>query len=154
LAHGDGQAAVLLVLAVVTNDDYSLLGRLEYGVADRANLFGLIGGRFNGDSTALAGAGWAATFYRQTDAFPLNLGFFNSYVFPLEDGGPDAFITVSPVFSHAWERDGGRRITPYAGATVTFKVNKPGRGDSNDVNGLLGIKVTEITQRWDFIAEV
>lgn len=154
LVHEDRQAAALLIPAVVTEDDYSLLGRLEYGIADRANFFALVGGRFNGGGTGLAGAGWAATLYRQTDALPLNIGFFNSYVFPLEDGGPDAFITVAPVFSHSWERDNGGRITPYAGATVTFKVNKPGRGGGNDVNGLLGVKVTEIAERWDFIVEV
>lgn len=154
LVHDDRQAAALLIPTVVTADDYSVLGRLEYGLADRVNLLGVFGGRFNGDATALAGAGWAATFYRQTDAFPLNFGFFNSYVFPLEDRGPDAFITVAPVFSYSWERGAGGRITPYGGVTTTFKINRPGRGDSNDVNGLLGIKVTEIANRWDFIAEV
>ncbi len=78
LVHPDQQAAALLIPAVVTSDDYSLLGRLEYGIADRANFFALVGGRFNGGGTGLAGAGWAATFYRQTDALPLNFGFFNS----------------------------------------------------------------------------
>ena len=154
LVLADRQAAALLIPAVVTSDDYSLLGRLEYGIADRANFFALVGGRLNGGGTGLAGAGWAATFYRQTDALPLNFGFFNSYVFPLESGGPDAFVTVAPVFSHSWERDGGGRVTPYAGASVTFLVNKPGRGDTNNVNGLLGVKVTEVAERWDFIAEV
>lgn len=152
LVHEDGQAAALLIPAVVTEDDYSAIVRLEYGVADRANLFALIGGRFNGGSAALPGVGWAATFYRQTDVFPLNFGFFNSFVFPL-DGGPDALITVAPVFSHSWERGAGGRVTPYAGFTSTFKVNDPGRGGA-DVNGLLGIKVTEIAGRWDFAAEI
>lgn len=153
LVHQDRQAAALLIPAVVTDDDYSVLGRLEYGVADRANLFALIGGRFNGGATALPGVGWAATFYRQTDAFPLNFGFFNSFVFPIEDRGPDALITVAPVFSHSWGRHKGGRVTAYAGATATFKVNNPGRGRT-DVNGLLGVKVTEIATRWDFVAEV
>src|SRR5712691_9107796 len=34
-------------------------------------------------ATALPGVGWAATFYVQTDAFPLNFGVFNSLVSPL-----------------------------------------------------------------------
>ena len=34
LVHEDRQVAALLVPAVVTGDDYSALGRLEYGVAD------------------------------------------------------------------------------------------------------------------------
>jgi len=154
LVHEDRQAAAVLIPAVVTGDDYSVLARLEYGVADRANLFALLGGRFNGGATALPGVGWAATFYRQTDAFPLNFGLFNSFVFPIEDGGPDALVTVAPVFSHSWGRGTGGRVTPYAGATATIKVNKPGRGGNTDVNGLLGVKVTEIAKRWDFVAEV
>lgn len=153
LVHEDEQAAVLLVPAAITSDSYTLGGRLEYGIADRVNLFAFLGGSFDGGATALAGAGWAATFYRQTDVLPVNFGLFNSYVFPLRQGGPDAFITVAPVFSHSWESDVGR-ITPFAGATTTFKINKPGRGDGNDINGLLGIKVTEIADRWDFVAEV
>lgn len=154
LVHEDGEVAALLIPSVVTGDDYSVLGRLEYGVADRVNLFGLFGGRFNGGATALAGVGWAASFYRQTDALPLNIGFFNSFVFPLERGGPDALITIAPVFSHSWKRDTGGRVTPYAGLTTTFKVDQPGRGGRTDVNGLLGVKVTEIAPGWDFIAEV
>lgn len=152
LVQEDRQAAALLVPAVVTGDDYSLFGRLEYGVADRANLFAQLGGRFNGDSTLVPGVGWAATIYRQADPLPINIGFFNSFLFPI-DGGPDALITVAPVLSHSWSRDNGGRITPYVGATTTFKINNPGRGRT-DVNGLLGVKVTEIAPRWDFAAEI
>lgn len=153
LVHQDRETAALLIPAVVTEDDYSLFGRLEYGLAGHVNLFAFVGGRFNGGATAIPGAGWAATFYRQTDAFPLNFGFFNSFAFPIESGGPDALITVAPVFSHSFERTTGGRVTPYAGATVTFKINQPGRGGS-DVNGLLGVKVSEIARGWDFLAEV
>ena len=92
----------------------------------------------------------SGTFYRETDAFPLNFGFFNSFTFPLKGRGPDAFVTVAPVFSHSWERKVGGRATPYGGATATFKIG--GRG--TDVNVLLGVKVSEIAKRWDFVAEV
>ena len=152
LVHEDRQTALLLTPVVVTEDDYGLFGRLEYGIKERVNLFAQLGGEFNGDATLLPGIGWSATFYRQTDGLPLNIGFFNSLIFPI-DGGPDAKITVAPVFSHSWERDTGGRITPYAGATATFLVNNPGRGRT-DVNGLLGLKVTEIIRNWDFTAEV
>lgn len=154
LVHDEGQAAALLVPAVVTGGDYSILGRVEYGVADRVNLFGLLGGRFNGGATALPGVGWSATFYRETGDFPLNFGFFNSFAFPIEADGPDAFITVAPVFSHSWQRSKSGRVTPYGGLTSTLKVNQPGRGGRTDVNGLLGIRVTEIARKWDFVAEV
>lgn len=154
VAHPDRKGAALFVPTVVTADDYSVLGRLEYGLADRVNLFGLLGGRFTGnDATLLAGGGWAASILRQSDDFALNFGFFNSFVVPIERGGPDALITVAPVFSHSWDRKSRGRITPYAGATATFKINNPGRG-ATDVNGLLGVKITEIAERWDFIAEV
>ena len=69
---------------------------------------------------------------------------------PAQGGGPDAFVTVAPVFSHTWERKVGGRVTPYGGATATFKIG--GRG--TDVNVLLGVKVSEIAKRWDFVAEV
>ena len=98
LVHKDKQAAVLLIPAVVTSDDYSALGRLEYGIADRVNIFAFVGGEFNGGPTGLAGIGWAGTVYRETDAFPLNSGFFNSFTFPLTGRGPDAFVTFAPVF--------------------------------------------------------
>ena len=150
LVHKDKQAAVLLIPAVVTSDDYSALGRLEYGVADRVNIFTFVGGEFNGGPTGLAGIGWAGTFYRETDAFPLNFGFFNSFTFPLKRRGPDAFVTVAPVFSHTWDRKVGGHVTPYGGATATFKID--GRG--TEVNVLLGVKVSEIAKRWDFVAEV
>ena len=155
IVHEDRQRALLLIPTAVTKDDYAFAGRLEYGWADRANLFGLVGGIFNGGSKALVGGGWAATLFRQSDEFPLNIGFFNSYVFPLPaDRGPDAFISVAPVFSHSWTHKGGSRVTPYAGATATFAVGGAPRGIPTDVNGLLGVKWTEITERWDFIAEV
>jgi hypothetical protein len=155
VVHDDRQAVALLIPTAVTKDDYAFGGRLEYGWADLFNLFGLVGGMFNGGSKALAGAGWAATFYRQSDEFPLNLGFFNSYVFPLpSDRGPTAFLTVAPVFSHSWTHKGGSRVTPYVGATATFAVGGAPRGIPTDVNGLLGVKWTEIASYWDFIAEV
>lgn len=149
LVHDDRQAAALIVPAVVTEDTYSLFGRVEYGLLDHANVFLALGGAFNGGATGLAGGGWAATFYRQSDALPVNIGFFNSYIAPLERGGPDVFVTLAPVFSHSWERASGR-VTPYAGATATLKIG--GRG--TDVNGLIGVKVTEIADSWDFVVEV
>jgi hypothetical protein len=145
-----GKASALLVPAIVTGNDYSVAARLNFGVLDRVEFFGQGGGTFNGGATAFAGLGWAATFVQQTKAFPLNFGFFNSYNFPIRTGGPDAFVTVAPVFSHSFERSAGGRVTPYAGAAVTFKVGGPGTG----VNGLFGIRVAEIAPRWDFIAEV
>jgi hypothetical protein len=154
IVQEDRQAAALLVPAVVTGDDYSAFGRFEYGFADRIHIFGQMGGRFNGGATAMPGVGWSATFYRQTDDFPVNIGFFNSFIFPVRTGGPDAFITVAPVFSHSWERSSGAALTPYAGLTSTFNVNRPGRGGRTDVNGLLGVKVSEIAAHWDFVAEV
>lgn len=150
LTNGDRQATALLVPAVVTSDDYSLLGRFSYGVGDRVNLFGLGGGRFNGDAVGLLGVGWAANFYQQTEALPVNFGFFNSFVFPLQRRGPDAFVTVTPVFSHTWERETEGSVTPYFGASATFKID--GRG--TDVNAVLGVKFREIAEQWDFVGEV
>ncbi len=124
MVHEHRQADALLAPAVITADDHSLLARLEYGGADRVNLFG---GRFNSGATALPGVGWAAAFYRQTDAFPLNFGVFNSLVFPLKAGGPDALVMLAPVFSYPWGRSTGARVIHYGGVTTTFKVNKPGR---------------------------
>lgn len=149
-----GRAAALLVPASVTENDYGLSARIEFGLTDRAQIFALGGGRFNGGSTALAGGGWAATLYQDTGRLPLNIGLFNSYIVPLESGGPDLLITVSPVLGHSWDRTQRGKISIYAGAAVTFLVNRPGRGDSNIVNGLLGVKVTEIIDRWALLVEV
>jgi len=150
LTNGARQTTALIVPAVITSDDYSLLTRFDYGVGERVNLFGLGGGRFNGDATGLLGMGWAANFYHQTEAFPVNFGFFNSVVFPLRRRGPDAFVTVAPVFSHTWERKTQGSITPYFGASATFKID--GRG--TDVNAVLGVKFREIAEHWDFVGEV
>jgi hypothetical protein len=147
---GRGKAAATLVPAVVTGDDYSLFGRLEFGALDRVDFFGQLGGRFNGGSTGLAGLGWSATLYRQTDQLPVNIGIFNSWIFPLRSEGPDAFATVAPVVSHRFGRRDGTAVTPYLGAGVTFNVG--GRGSST--NMLLGLTVNRIALGWDFVAEV
>ena len=145
-----GHARVLLVPAVVTGNDYGLLGRLEYGVTDHFNLFAHLGGEFNGGGTALAGAGWMATLHRQSDALPLNIGLFNSWIFPLKTAGPDAFITISPVLSHRFERSTGSALVPYGGLAAILKIGSPG----TDVNAVLGLKVERIAAQWDFIAEL
>jgi hypothetical protein len=149
LVQPTGRASLLLAPVQVTESDYTAFGRVDFGVAPRFNLFLQGGGEFNGGATALAGAGWSATFVQQSATFPLNFGFFNSFVFPLRSGGPDALITLSPVFSHSFEWRGGR-ITPFAGPAATVKVNAPG----TDVNAVLGLKLAPIGPRWDFVAEV
>jgi len=57
VVHGDRKGVALLIPTAVTKDDYAVAGRFEYGLADRVNLFGLVGGMFNGGSRALAGGG-------------------------------------------------------------------------------------------------
>lgn len=146
-----GKASALLIPAVVSGNDYSAGARLNYGVADRFQIHGELSGTFNGGATASAGFGWAANIVQQNSAFPLNFGFFNSYLFPIESGGPDVLINVAPVFSHRFDRARGGAVTPYAGASVVFNVGTPGR---TSVNGLFGIRVAEIADRWDFVAEV
>lgn len=149
LVQPTGRVAVLLAPVRVTADDYTAFGRVDFGLAPRFNLFLQGGGEFNGGATALAGAGWSATFVRQSGTFPLNFGLFNSFVFPLRSGGPDALITLAPVLSHSFAWRGGY-VTPFAGPAATLKVNAPG----TDVNAVLGLKLTPIAPRWDFIAEV
>lgn len=146
-----GKASALLIPAVVSGNDYSTGARLNYGVADRFQIHGELSGTFNGGATASAGFGWAANIVQQSQAFPLNFGFFNSYLFPIRSGGPDVLINVAPVLSHSFDRAAGGRVVPYAGASVVFNVGTPGRAS---VNGLLGLRVTEIADRWDFVAEV
>ena len=157
LVHGAGNSAAMLVPAAITGDNYTTLARYEYGMADRVNLFGILGGNFGGGSRGLAGAGWSATVLRATDDFPVNFGFFNSFVFPIEDGGPDVLVTLSPVFSHSWKRKSGGAITGYTGATATLKeggFSPRSRGARTDVNLLLGVKVEEVVDRWDFFLEL
>ena len=145
-----GKASALLIPAVVSGNDYSAGARLNYSVADRFQIHGELSGTFNGGATASAGFGWAANIVQQSSAFPLNFGFFNSYLFPIRSGGPDVLVNVSPVFSHSFDRARGGRVTPYGGASVVFNVGNPG----TSVNGLFGIRVAEIADRWDFVAEV
>jgi hypothetical protein len=76
-------------------------------------------------------------------AFPLSFGLIQS-------GGPDVLLNLSPVFSHNIDRARSGRVTPYAGASIVFNPGNPG----TSVNGLFGIRVAEIAQRWDFVAEV
>lgn len=147
---GRGKAAATLVPAVVTGNDYSLFGRLEFGAVDRLDFFGLLGGSFNGGSAGLAGLGWSATLYRQTDPLPLNIGLFNSWLFPLRRGGPDALATIAPVISHRFGRRDGSSFTPYAGAAATFNVGARG----SKTNLLLGVTVSRIAPAWDFVAEL
>lgn len=149
LTHENNRPSFLLAPAVVTGDSYGAFGRLTFRAAPRFNLFLQSGGEFNGGATAVPGIGWSGTFVRESGNFPLNFGFFNSINFPLRSGGPDALITLAPVFSRSFERTDGR-ITPYGGVTATLKVNAPG----TDVNALLGMKIAPIGPRWDFIAEV
>jgi hypothetical protein len=148
------RAAALLVPADVTGDDYALFARLEYGLTGYFNFFGQLGGRFNGGGTLLPGLGWSATLYEQSDRLPLNIGLFNSFLFPIEDGrGPDAFITIAPVLSHRFGPADAAHTTVYGGATSTF-IAGPG---GTDVNALFGVKVAGIGRRqsrWDFLAEV
>lgn len=146
-----GKASALLIPAVVSGNDYSAGARLNYGVADRFQIHGELSGTFNGGATASAGFGWAANIVQQNSSFPLNFGFYNAYLFPIRTGGPDVLINVAPVFSHSFDRAAGGRVTPYGGASVVFNVGTPGRAS---VNGLLGLRVTEIADRWDFVAEV
>jgi hypothetical protein len=81
----------------------------------------------------------------------LNFGFFNAYLFPIRSGGPDVLVNVSPVFSHSFDRARGGRVTPYGGASVVFNIGTPA---GTSVNGLFGVRVAEIADRWDFVAEV
>lgn len=150
-----GEAAALLVPAAFTDNDYTVLGRLEYGLHDRVGVFIQAGGVFNNGATGFAGVGWVATLYRESDSFPLNIGFFNSIVVPLESGGPDALVTVAPVFSHSFEfgRRQQQRITPYIGATANLLVNSPAPGNRTDVNALLGLKVHSIAEQVDITLE-
>lgn len=150
ITNGQNRGSVLLVPAVVTGNDYSTFAKFDYGVTDRFNLFMLGGGRFNGGGHGFGGAGWSGNFYQQTSAFPLNFGFFNSFVFPIETGGPNTIVTLAPIFSHSIERSSGGRITPYGGVGATMFIG--GRG--TNVNGILGVKLTQIASRWDFIAEL
>ncbi len=109
ISLAQNRAAALLVPADVTGDDYSLFARMEYGPTGYFNFFGELAGQFNGGATALPGLGWSATLYAQSDRLPLNIGFFNSFLFPLQAGmAPDAFITLAPALS--------RRIGPADGA--------------------------------------
>ncbi|MCL6481186.1 MAG: hypothetical protein K6U02_05620 [Firmicutes bacterium] len=148
------RAAALLVPADVTGDDYALFARLEYGLTGYFNFFGQSGGRFDGGGTLLPGLGWSATLYEQSDRLPLNLGLFNSFLFPIEDGlDPDAFITIAPVLSHRFGPADTVHTTVYGGATSTFIVGPGGA----DVNALFGVKVAGLGReqsRWDFLAEV
>jgi hypothetical protein len=145
-----GKASALLIPAVISGNDYSAGGRLQYSVADRFQIHGELSGTFNGGATASAGFGWAANIVQQSSAFPLNFGLFNSYLFPIRSGGPDVLVNVSPVFSHSFDRARGGRVTPYAGASIVFNPGNPG----TSVNGLFGVRVAEIADRWDFVAEV
>ncbi len=148
------RAAALLVPADVTGDDYALFARLEYGLTGYFNFFGQLGGRFDGGGTLLPGLGWSATLYEQSERLPLNVGLFNSFLFPIEDGrGPDAFVTIAPVLSHRFGPTDDVHTTVYGGATSTFIVGPGG----TDVNALFGVKVAGIggeQSRWDFLAEV
>lgn len=148
------RAAALLVPADVTGDDYALFARLEYGLTGYFNFFGQLGGRVDGGGTLLPGLGWSATLYEQSERLPLNVGLFNSFLFPIEDGqGPDAFVTIAPVLSHRFGPADDVHTTVYGGATSTFLVGPGG----TDVNALFGVKVTGIggeQSRWDFVAEV
>lgn len=146
-----GKASALLIPAVVSSGDYSAGARLNYSMADRFQIHGELSGTFNGGATASAGFGWAANIVQQSSAFPLNFGLFNSYLFPIQRGGPDVLINLSPVFSHSFDRARGGRVTPYGGASVVFNVGTPGRAS---VNGLFGVRVAEIADRWDFVAEL
>jgi hypothetical protein len=154
LSLEQNRAAALLVPADITGDDYSLFARMEYGLTGYFNFFGQLGGRFNGGATALPGLGWSATLYEQSGRLPLNVGFFNSFLFPLEGGrAPDAFITVAPILSHRIGPADGAHTTIYGGVTSTFLVG-PGGTDSN---GLFGVKIADLGgphSRWDFLAEV
>ena len=149
LTNGEGDVTALLAPAVITGDDYGLFARFDWGLRDRINLFGLGGARFNGGSHGLGGAGFSANLVQQ-GSFPLNVGFFNSYIFQTGAGGPDAFITLAPVFSRSFDRSTGGRVTPYGGFAATILAGPGG----TDVNGVLGVKVTDIGSKWDFIAEL
>lgn len=144
------KASALLIPAVVSSDDYSIGARLQYGVADRFQIHGEINDTFDGGATATAGFGWAGQLVQQNSAFPLNLAVFNSYLFPIRTGGPDVLVNLSPVLSHSFNRARGGPVTPYAGASIVFS----SRGGGANVNGLFGIRVAELADRWDFIAEV
>ena len=126
IVNESGKSSAMLVPVVITGNDYSVLGRYEYGVSNRVNLFGLLGGAFGGGARALVGGGWTATVLRQTGNFPANFGFFNSFVAPIEAGGPDVLITLAPLFSRKWERKSGNSLTGYIGATATLQ-----EGNSN-----------------------
>ena len=158
--HDQGDKSILMVPGSITTDDYGVFGRLEYGFRDRVNIFGEVGARFNGGSTALVGGGWEATIYRQSEELGVNIGIFNSYLFPLESGGPDVLVTISPVFSRTWLRKSGRRgrITPYFGvATTILAGNTPpglGFGRRTTVNALAGLKLTNVGNDLDFVGEI
>ncbi len=156
IVHEDGDREVLLVPTSVTADFYGLFGRFEFGLRDRVNIFGQAGAQFNGGSTVVVGGGWAANLYRQSDDLGVNIGLFNSFLFPIESGGPDTLITLAPVFSHTWVRKKGRRgrITPYAGVAATIAAGNTGPGNRTIVNALLGLKVTGIADNLNFVAEV
>ncbi len=87
IVNESGESSAMLVPVVITGNDYSILGRYEYGVSDRINVFGLLGGSFGNGGRALVGGGWTATILRQSGNFPANFGFFNSFVAPIESGG-------------------------------------------------------------------
>lgn len=150
ITNGQKRGSVLLVPAVVTGNTYSTFAKFDYGITDRVDLFLLGGGTFNGGGHGFGGAGWSGNFYQQTSSFPVNFGFFNSFVFPIQTGGPNAIVTVAPIFSHSIERSSGGRITPYGGVGATMLIGGPG----TTVNGILGVKLTQIASRWDFIAEL
>lgn len=152
-----GESSAMLVPVVITGNDYSVLGRYEYGVSDRVNVFGLLGGNFGGGGRALIGGGWTATILSQTGDFPANFGFFNSIVAPIESGGPDVLITLAPLFSRKWERDSGSSVTGYIGATATLQEgnsNLQGRGRRTNVNLLIGVEVPDVVEGWDFLLEL
>ncbi len=149
LTAGERNTEALLVPGVVTGDSYGLFAKLDYGILERVNLFGTVGGTLNGGAHANGGLGWSANFFQQSDAMPVNFGFFNSYTFQ-SGSGADALVTLAPIFSHSFDRDLGGRVTPYAGLSATLLVNAPGK----IINGVVGVKITDISDRWDLITEL
>ena len=157
IVNESGESSAMLVPVVITGNDYSILGRYEYGVSDRVNVFGLLGGSFGNGGRALVGGGWTATILSQTGDFPANFGFFNSIVAPIESGGPDVLITLAPLFSRKWESKSGNSFTGYIGATATLQEgnnNPRSRGRRTNVNLLVGVEVPEVAAGWDFLLEL